>query len=314
MSIKIDWTAMSPDSLTLYWSDTAFTPATLPGTKAVLSPSDTTYTDTTVPDGGTRYYMLEAIKAGAATQHSQCMLHGNFSKTGPGGNKVLRGDWKAGYMGFVPTAQLLTISQLRTAAGATSLGSAPADGTMTGWYKFVFNGKILFFPNAVCATVGTHTWSTIYNLGLAYGVDGPGAAPFNLTTVGANPNIPVTVNQKKVVTVGADSFLVRLPKYSTLPTDTSVPDKTSCKGSEWWELMCSLTSQIAVADVPLMSPFKWSDITGIPYQLAATQHFAGQGTWSPSNANWSDIFPRAITGSAAGAWVSWVPVLELIPA
>lgn len=314
MSIKIDWSPMVVDTLTLYWSDSAFTASTLPATKVVLDPTAITYTDTTVPDRSVRYYMLEAVKAGATTQYSQCMQHGNFSKTGPGNNTVLRGNWTAGYMGFVPTAQLFTVSQLRTAAGATGLGTATSDSSMTGWYKFVFNGKILFFPNAVCATNGTLTWSQIYNLGLVYGVDGPGAAPFNLTTAGASPNIPTTVNQRKVVTVGADSFLVRLPKYSTAPTDQNLPDKTTCKGSEWWELMCSMTGVVAAADAPLMSPFKWGDVAGVQYPLAATQHFQGTGTWSPSNANWSDIFPRAITSSAAGGWVSWVPVLELIPA
>ena len=317
MSIKIDWSALSslPDTLTIYWSDTPFTPTTLPGTKAVLDPAAITYTDTTVADRSVRYYMVEAVKAGSNTQYSQCMLYGNFSKTGPGGSTVLRGDWNAGYMGFVPAAQLFTISGLRTAVNASNqLGSAPADGTMTGWYKFVFKGKILFFPNNVFTTTGTATWSQIYNLGLMYGVDGPGAAPFNLTTAGAQPNIPVTVNQKKVVTVGSDSFLVRCPKYSTLATDQNVPDKTTCKGSEWWELMCSMTASIAAADVPLMSPFKWGDAAGVPYPLTATQHFQGANTFSPSNANWSDIFGRALSGSAAASWISWVPVLEYIPA
>lgn len=315
MSIKIDWPAMTVDTLTLYWSDTPFTWAALPATKAVLSPTDVTYTDTTVADRGVRYYMLEAVKAGATTQYSQCMLYGNFSKTGPGNNTVLRGDWNAGYMGFVPAAQLFTISGLRSALSITNqLGTAPADGTMTGWHKFVFKGKILFFPNAIFTTTGTATWSQIYNLGLVYGVDGPGAAPFNLTTVGASPNIPATVNQKRVVTVGSDSFLVRCPKNSTLATDQNVPDRTTFKGSEWCELMCSLTTSILAADVPLLQPNKWSDIAGVPYPLTATQHFNTTNNWSVSNGNWSDVFPRAITTSAAGAWISWVPVLEYIPA
>jgi hypothetical protein len=151
-------------------------------------------------------------------------------------------------------------------------------------------------------------------LGLVYGVDGPGAAPFNLTTVGASPVISAPVNQKKVVTVGSDSFLVRIPKNSTLATDQNVPDRSTFKGSEWCELMCSMTTSILAADVPLLQPFKWGDASGVPYPLMATQHFNTTNNWSVSNANWSDVFPRAITGAASGAWVSWVPVLEYIPA
>jgi hypothetical protein len=305
---------MSVDSLTLYWSDSPFTWNTLPANTVTLGASDVTYTDTTVPDRSVRYYMLEAVKAGATTQYSQCMQYGNFSKTGPGNNTVLRGDWNAGYMGFIPAAQMFTISGLRAAVGSPSIGGAPADGTMTGWYKFVFKGKILFFPNAPFTAQGGATWSQIYNAGLVYGVDGPGAAPFNLTAVGAQPAINTLVNQKKVVTVGSDSFLVRIPKNSTLPTDQNVPDRTTFKGSEWCELMCSMTTAILAADVPLLQPFKWGDASGVPYPLMATQHFSGTSNMSVSNSNWSDVFGRAITGSAAGAWISWVPVLELIPA
>jgi hypothetical protein len=316
MSIKIDWSPMAVDTLTLYYSDSAFTSATLPGTNVVLDPAAVTYTDTTVPDRSVRYYMLEAVKAGANTQYSQCMLHGNFSKTGPGGSVVLRGDWNAGYMGFVPVAQLFTISGLRTALSITNqLGTAPADNTMTGWYKFVYKGKILFFPNNVCSTAGTSTWSQIYNLGLAYGVDGPGAAPFNLVTAGAQPAITATVNQKKVVTVGTDSFLVRLPKNSTLPTDQNVADRTSFVGSEWWSTMAMLAAAVAdPLDLAVFPTIRWNDIAGVPYPLAAVQHFQSIGNLAVSNANWTGIFPRNINITASGAWVSWVPVLELIPA
>lgn len=314
MSIKIDWSPMSVDTLTLYWSDSPFTWNTLPVNSVVLNPSDVTYTDTTVPDKSVRYYMLEAVKAGATTQYSQCMQYGSFAQTGPGNNTVLRGNWNAGYMGFVPNALMTSISGLRGLLGGPAIGGIPANGTMTGWYKFVYKGKILFIPNAPFTTTGTATWSQIYNAGLVYGVDGPGAAPFSLVAVGASPAIAAPVNQYKVVTIGTDNFLVRLPKISTLPTDQNVPDKSSFVGSEWWDLMCSMTTSILAADVPLLQPFKWSDATGIPYPLAATQHFQATANLAVSNGNWSDIFPRSIVSAAAGAWIHWVPVLEYIPA
>lgn len=316
MSIKIDWPAQPvlPDTLSLYWSTTAFTQDTLPTNKIVLDPGAVTYTDTTVPDRTTRYYMVEAIKAGSNPQYSQCLLFGNFSKTGPGNNTVLRGNWNAGYMGFIPAAQFFTVTQLRAAVGAAALGPSPGDVAVTGWYKFVYKGNILFIPNGALSQTGAITWSQIYNLGLAYGVDGPGAAPFDLTKAGFSPAITALVNQKKVVTVGADSFLVRLPKNSTAPTSQDLTDKTTCRGSEWWELMCSMTTSILAADAPYIQTLKWGDPAGIPYPLMATQHFSGASTFSVSNANWSDIFPRSISGAAGGSWISWVPVLEYIPA
>lgn len=315
MSIKIDWPVMAADTLTLYWADTAFTPDTLPGNKTTLTPSASTYTDTTVAAGSNRYYMVEAVKAGANTQYSQCMLFGNWAKTGPGGNVVLRGNWDAGYMGLVPVAQMFTISQLRTALNVTNMGTAPADSTVTGWYKFVVKGKILFIPTNTFCTTGVVTWSLLYNQGLIYGVDGPGAAPIDLVASGANPAIAGPVNQKRVVTVGTDSFLVRAPKISTLATNQNVPDRASYKDSEWWLTMCMLSTVILPADIPLLSPLKWGDvISGNPYQVAATQHFIGTSSLALSTAYWSDTLARTINGTPAASWVSWIPVLEYIPA
>lgn len=316
MSIKITWTPMggTPDTLKLYWSPTPFTYDSLPGTVIVFSNTVTEYTDVTVPANTLRYYMVEATKAGANTQYSQCLAYFNCANLGPGPTTLIRGDWNMGYFGTITSANLFTISGLRTAASATGLGTAPADNTMTLWYKFIYQGKIIYIPNNVCAVNATVTWPMIYNLGLVYGVDGTGETPFDLTATAASPAIPTLVNQKKVVTKGTDSFLVRSPKLSTLPTGTNVPDKASCIGSEWWSTMCLMVtdSMLLPADIPNLSKWKWGDIAAATWSLAATQHFVGRGNMAVANGNMSGNLPRDIVLATASSWVAWVPVLEFI--
>lgn len=321
MSIKIDWPVMSsvPDSLTLYWSPTPFTLDALPVNKVVLSPSAVTYTDTSVPNRTHRYYMLEAKKAGTNPQYSQCMIHGSWDKTGPGPQTIRRGDWKAGYFGLVTTAELFTVSQLAAAAGATSLPGLVADTVVTGWHKFVVDGKILFIPTKGFTTPTEGTWEKLYNLGLIYGVDGPGAAPFDLTTTRQPSDqtgyvIPVLVNQKKVITLGTDSFLVRTPRISPQPTDQFLTDRADTRGSEWWQTMLNMTTFIQAEDVPLLPTLKWWDHnTGNgTYVSCVTPYFSKfEYTQVIANASWSSILAVAI--GRYSVTVTWLPVLEYIP-
>jgi hypothetical protein len=263
--------------------------------------------------------MVKATKAGENDLFSQCMLHGNFPKTGPGSSKVLRGDWNAGLMDILTPAQMFTIAGLKTAIGqATSWGGTVAESGLTAWYKFVYKGKILFIPNTVFSAASVLRWADIYNAGLIYGVDGPGTPPFDLVTGGLQPAVTATVNQKKVVTVGSDSFLVRAPSTSLLPTNQELPalsDNTPFIGSEWWETMCKLTTVIGANDIPYIGTLKWFDHkSGIPHNLGATQHFlANKIAVVLGNSNWSTPTSRATNSTVAGGWLHWVPVLELIP-
>lgn len=313
MSIKIEWTPMGgvPDTLTLYWSNAPFTVSTLPTDKFVVPNSATSYTDTTVPVNSVRYYLLEAVKAGANTQYSQCMLYGNYPNTGPGRSSILRGDWITGYFGIVPSADMMTVSQLRTAVGATSLGTAATDASVVGYHKFINDGKIIFIPTAAMTTINTVTWTQIYNLGLAFGVDGPGEAPFPLIDSRWVPPITAAVNQLKKVTIGTNQFIVRLPKASTLPTNTAVPTTASGPKSEWWNTICNMTFTLANQTAEGLSPYRWGDLA-LMHPYAATQHFNGT-TNAAISASTADQFGyRSLTGAANAAFVQWVPVLELI--
>lgn len=301
-----------PDTLTLYWANAPFTLTTLPTDKIVVLPDATDYIDTTVPTNSVRYYMLEAVKAGANTQYSQCLVFGNYPKTGPGPKTIKRGNWANGYFGLVPTSEMLSFSALRTAVGADGMGGAVADSPTTdGYHKFIYGGKIIYIPTRPLSTQGTLTWTQIYNRGLIYGVDGPGEAPFNLVNANWQPPITAPVNQLKKVTIGTDELIVRAPKNSTNPTNVDTANASTGPGSEWWNTICNMSVDLLAPNAAGLSPFRWGDI-GVIYSLTATQHFSGAANNSVLNAQPDGYFPRSLTGAASGSWISWTPVLELI--
>lgn len=324
MSIKIDWPQLglaSGDGLQLYYSNSRFDRDNLPATKYTLDPTINSYVDTGVPANTLRYYMLEASKAGFNTQYSQCMVMGNFASTGPGNQTILRGNWERGYFGTLPTSQLFTPTQLRTACGATGLGAAPADSSVTLWHKFAYKGKILFIPHGCMTTInnGAVSWASLYNLGLVYGTDDFGNPPFDLVATTNNPKITAGVNQKKVVTsAGGDDFLVRLPKCSSKATNVYVGSvSVETEGGEWWDLMCMLTTNLTTDVSTKIPALKWSDYTGAtPCQYAAFQHFTSNSyPRTEFNSFWGQFssnnnMQQAPSGSN---FVNWVPVLEYIP-
>lgn len=321
MSIKVSWALKSvPDTLTLYWANSAFTPDSLPANVVNLTPTDTSYIDTTVPTNTTRYYMVKATKVGENDLFSQCMVYGNFPKTGVGSSKVLRGNWDVGLMDVLTPAQVFTIAGLKTALGlATSFGGTVSESTLTNWYKFVYKGKILLIPNAPCTTANYIRWSDLYNAGLIYGVDDSGSPPFDLVAGGLSPAVNAPVNQKRVVTIGSDSYLVRTPRMSTAPTNTELPaNKDSFVGGEWWSTMCRMgpASMMLAADLPNLDETKWGDLkTALSlFTCSATPHFfANKVACCVSNVNWSSYIGRNTTQTITNAWVNWLPVLELIP-
>lgn len=322
MSIKVTWTPLgsTPDTLTLYWSDTKFTPVTLPGNSVNIPANSSEYTDTSVPANTFRYYMVKATKAGLEDMYSQCLLLANIANTGPGNNAPIRGDWENGFMDILTPAQFFTTDALKVACGLpANWGGTPEFG-LNNWFKFVYKKRILFIPSGPLSAPGTLGWSDIYNKGLMYGTDDTGLAPMSLTALGANPAITVPVNQRKIVYHGDATFKVRSPKLSDRPTD-QVIDTThdSYVDGEWWNTICRFTmdSRIEVADRPRIPPFRWGDYIGAGaanYQCAATPHFftTAGSVVAVSNANFSGHIARNIKLGPASSAVHWVPVLELV--
>lgn len=220
MSIKLSWVNRNVnvvDSIKIYRSLSAIDIAS-PGTAlAVLPGTALEYTDTTVTRNTLYHYVVETVQGGSSVFGAE-FVYGYYPDTGPGPKVLKRGDWSFGYFGpvtvddFISTAQF--ISLLREFAGLSSFNYA---NTFTPafdlWYKFVLNGKIIFMPRRPSTQ---HYWQQYYNWGLVYGVDGMGSAP-------AGTGATFNVNQKRVITVGDYSYMVRMPTASDVATNVYVP-------------------------------------------------------------------------------------------
>jgi hypothetical protein len=205
---------------------------------------------------------------------------------------------------LVPTANFLSISQLRALLNNPNLGnSTPADGTVTGWYKFIRKGKVLFIPNNVFAA-GTCRWRDIYNNGLIYGTDDTGSAPFVLTTIAG---ITLT-NQKVVVPYATYNFLVRAPSVTDAATNVYAPGVIATDASEWGSLM----GRQGLTLYSTSPQDKWNDEVPPGGVGSATQHFSsGKLAISVSNSTGFDYNVPTDADYASG-YANWRPVLELI--
>lgn len=114
---------------------------------------------------------------------------------GPGSNVLLGGDSTWGYAGELPS--LIEGGALASQIGLMA-GTAVNGGT--DWLKFVADGKVVFIPKKPLRK--SLSWSHIYARGAVYGTGDHGVSPA----------IAAGVLQNAVVTIGQDTFRVRLLK------------------------------------------------------------------------------------------------------
>lgn len=307
MSITLTWGAVNAalaDSIKVYRATTPIDVNNLPVPLDTIAGSATSYTDTTAVRDTTYYYVVGHVR-GSNELLSQVLTMGHYPDTGPGPQTLIRGDWNCGYFGFIPTASFLSISQLRSLINNPDLGNTtPADGTVTGWHKFIRKGKVLFIPNGVFAA-GTCTWWRLYNVGLVYGADNTGSAPVAITTLSS---IPALVNQKVQIPFGAYNFLVRCPTVTDAPTNVYVPGSTAGDTSEWGSLMGRLGPTLFAA-----SPQdKWGDVAPTWSLGAATQNFSSAKLEIIMGDTTGFDYASTADGATANNYVRWLPVLELI--
>lgn len=297
MSVRISWANANAtaDSVILYRAAAPFAQTALPAPLVTLAGNATTYDDTTVTRNTVAYYRAKIVK-GSEELITPLLTMGHFPDSGPGPQTLLRGNWALGYFGRVPVANMWTIAQFRTATGATGLGAAGAESTLTFWHKFIRNGKIIFVPSAIMANTTT-SWSSLYALGLVYGTNDNGAVPTTLTAM------PTPVNQQKIITLGTYSFLVRLPLGCTLPVSAIQPNfATALDGSEWDETI----GRCYTGWTQVYNAARFDDIA-LANPATVTQHLTNNAKTTLSRGL------SGVEGAYESVSTSWVPFVELIP-
>ena len=304
MSITINWPASNTGVATavrIYASTTRMADDALGDPIATLAGTATSYV-WNPPTDNTVYYFRIAIDRDTFTFLGDNQPYGYFSTTGPGVQDIIRGNWELGYFGRVPVASMLSASALRTAVGAGAIGTAVPDANITYYYKFVRNGKILFYPAG--AIITTVTWDQLYNLGLVYGTDDNGAYPAGAALT--------PTNQKKLVTIGGFSFLARCPKGSTLPTTTLVTTATADKENSEWDQTMGRVHTNATLSWNIGALLDDNSTVPTSTQGAFTQHLlVATGTPKAALHRGSGTIDAINQVSTSSATYGWAPFLEL---
>jgi len=314
MDTVLNWTNLNaPGTFTtkIYRGTSPLDRSNLANPIATLSAGESTYTDTTTVRGTTYYYVFETtLTANGDKQSSNNIPIVANPRKGPGPVAVTIGDFSYGYFGTVTSGELINTNDLRAAVGLT-VGSVNQQGPI--WHKWIRNGKVLFVPNGpLCGNI---SWKTLYDLGLVFGVDGPG--PYN---AGAN------VNQSAKVTIGGDQFRVRCmtgfdDTLTRFPATPSVTEPTELWPNEWNDIIYPLSmycpdlqrmanvQQATVADLgmALTGVTLGSIIQERVSAVAASNNLLRGNT----TANRTGIANRGIA-TYNGLNYGWWPVLELI--
>lgn len=308
MNLKLKWTNLNtvPVTVKIYRGTSPVDRANLGTALVTLTAGEVEWTDTTAVRNTTYYYVFETLTATdrSVSQNQKIVA---TARRGPGPQLLLQGDMEYGYFGELLTVDFIDIVSLRTAIGM-SVGNAVT--TQPVWHKYVRKGKILMVPNRPLAT--TISWLQIYNAGLVYGTDDNGKGTFLPTP---------TVNQKRTVKIGPDTYLVRLMTgYSDVVTDIqpsaeNLTDPSDAFLCEWEDLIYPLFQYTPNKQRMANTANYTSSQMGMGSSWAHCQERASatNSCWRGSNtAGRQIVSQRATTASTTTASGVWWPVLELI--
>ena len=206
MYIDLQWTNLNSKAvkLEIFRGDAPLDRANLGTPIATLTEGETTYRDSTDVTIGKDYYYVFVTSNASDRVVSQNYRIQAIGRRGPGEQTLAQGTNALGYFGPVPSADFISINELVTRTNlrsqATAIGIAQP---MPVWHKFVRKGKILFIPERPVAY--NVAWQHLYNLGMVYGREDSGS----------NPLMSTKVVQNAKVTIGADTYRVRLLKGAT---------------------------------------------------------------------------------------------------
>lgn len=192
------------DSIEVYRALGGNTPLDIsnPGTPiATLAGNAVRYEDSDVLNNTTYRYWL-AAKKGEERVFNSPVAQGYFLDTGPGPQKLLYGDWHAGYFGVVSQEELFTHAELNSLLGGSMCNA------FSNWHKFIFKNHIVYYPD-LATLYGTI--AQFYNAGIQYGQDGSGYIPSGGSSK----------NQRRILSKNGYEFVPRLPYVGDYATWTT---------------------------------------------------------------------------------------------
>jgi hypothetical protein len=306
---KLSWT--NPNGATsitvnIYRGTAPLDRANLSGALVSLTAGETTWTDNTALRGTTYYYVFETISATDRTVSPNYQIV-TVPRRGAGPNVLLAGDYNYGYFGSVPSASFINGNALKNAVG---LSAVVITSVSPKWHKYARNGKVIYVPETPLTAL-TISWRQLYNAGVVFGSNDNG--PYN---GGAN------VNQNAQVTIGADTYRVRLMRgynddYNVFPPAALTTEPTETFTCEWDDFVYPLS--VYVPAVQRMS--NRANLTLAQMGLTGISVILQEKTVSGASTNilyrGSGVASRSGVAQRSGydyntAGLAWWPVLELI--
>jgi len=301
MSIKLTWLDrnVTVDNFRIYRSSSVIVDGALPAVLATVPAGTYSYTDTTALRNTVYHYRVSAV-TGADEILSSDMALANMPNVGPGPQALLRGDWNCGYFGRMPIENLFSQAEMRALCGFSGAGQ---NENPSYWLKFVYQGKILYFPEASLVT--GIAWLSIYQAGLVYG-----NIPSANWAAGVKSSYG-TIPQNFQISNGVDSFIVRLPQVRSSITATATDTPSLITGEVDLCFASCFQNRTLLAANPTL-PANVDDLisSSITFMCmdtytAGSDIVRGGNGFDPIQSN-----PYANTGTAIGT--TWRPVLELI--
>lgn len=219
MSITFKWIDLNaaPSEFRIYRSTSRIADGALPAPLATVAGNVFQYVDKTALRNVLYYYRVGSMVDGIEVlSPNQPLMF--LPDSGPGPQKLLRGNYEAGYFGSIPLEELVTGVDFATYYGLT--WQVVTSNAPTKWLKFISKGKVLFFPdyNGLLQSV---TPNQVYQAGLMYGTNDAAV----ISDVMRTPN--GVVNQVRPYRKGDWTFIPRCPisrADRTLTTQTPAED------------------------------------------------------------------------------------------
>lgn len=219
MSITFKWIDLNaaPTGFRVYRSTARMTDGALPAPLATVAGTVFQYKDETAQRNVLYYYRVGTLIDGTEVLSPNVPLM-FLPDSGPGPQKLLRGNYEAGYFGSIPLEDLITGADFASHYGLS--WQLVSSNVPTKWLKFIHKGKVLFFPdyNGLFQSV---TPNQVYQAGLMYGTNDAAI----ISDVMRTPN--GVINQVRPFRKGQWTFIPRCPisrANRTLATQTPAED------------------------------------------------------------------------------------------
>lgn len=296
MPITLNWSSQTDQSLSgieIYRSEARIDELN-PGEPLASLPGDAvTYADNTVVENKNYYYSVVAVKNGNRTFSTQrCIPF--LSKTGPEpSNPLNRGFEDCRYIGNLTPAELIDATALKSLLGA----AGAMVGAITGWYKFLYKGKYLYFPNVFA----TATYTQLNQWGVLFGENDPAKLP-SWAQGG--------VDHKRVITIGENEYIVRATRLSNIPFTEFLTAQDQTVDSEYRDTIARISRMTrAPAAVPTEKP-RFGELSTVLGTIGGHLNNATTPYGMSNTVNAHELLVTYGTLTTAGQIIY---VLELIP-